>query len=84
MLFPFDVHFLVILSSRCFVYLTEKTCEKIVTLMHCIDNKHVLCYVGNVVRAHVKEDENQKSKGYGTVQFETPMEALNAVSILHI
>ena len=37
---------------------------------------------GNVVRANVKEDDNQKSKGYGTVQFETPLEALNAVCIL--
>ncbi|XP_031563913.1 myelin expression factor 2-like isoform X2 [Actinia tenebrosa] len=38
---------------------------------------------GNVVRANVKEDDNHKSKGYGTVQFETPTEAMNAVMLLN-
>ena len=37
---------------------------------------------GNVIRAEISEDEQKKSKGYGTVQFETAMEALNAISIL--
>ena len=34
------------------------------------------------MRAEINEDNDKKSRGYGTVQFETPMDALNAVSIL--
>lgn len=38
---------------------------------------------GNVLRAEISEDEQKKSKGYGTVQFETAMEALNAINMFH-
>ncbi|XP_028406038.1 myelin expression factor 2-like [Dendronephthya gigantea] len=38
---------------------------------------------GRVVRADVAEDNDKKSKGHGTVQFETPLEAINAVFIMN-
>ncbi|EDO45532.1 predicted protein [Nematostella vectensis] len=38
---------------------------------------------GHVIRAEIMEDDEKKSKGMGTVQFETPMEAMNAVNLLH-
>ncbi|CAB3995617.1 myelin expression factor 2 isoform X1, partial [Paramuricea clavata] len=38
---------------------------------------------GRVVRADVAEDHDKKSKGHGTVQFETPLEAINAVFIMN-
>ena len=41
-----------------------------------------LCFSGNVVRADINLDSDHKSKGFGTVQFETATEAINAVCIL--
>ena len=38
--------------------------------------------IGRVVRADIAEDNEKKSKGHGTVQFDTPLEAINAVCIL--
>ncbi|XP_073251535.1 myelin expression factor 2-like [Porites lutea] len=38
---------------------------------------------GNVVRADINLDSDHKSKGFGTVQFETATEAINAVSMFH-
>ena len=43
---------------------------------------HIYCVVGNVVRVDIAEDQDKKSKGFGTVVFETPGEALSAVCIL--
>ena len=40
------------------------------------------CFSGNVVRADINLDSDHKSKGFGTVQFETATEAINAVCIL--
>lgn len=34
------------------------------------------------MRADISEHSDGKSKGHGTVQFETPVEAVNAVCIL--
>ena len=34
------------------------------------------------MRADIAEDNEKKSKGHGTVQFDTPLEAINAVCIL--
>lgn len=39
---------------------------------------------GNVVRSEIKEDKVGKSRGMGTVQFETPMEAVQAICILAV
>lgn len=39
-------------------------------------------FTGKVVRADISEGSDGKSKGHGTVQFETPLEAVNAVCIL--
>ena len=39
---------------------------------------------GNVVRVDIAEDNEKKSKGFGTVIFDTPAEALQAVCILSI
>lgn len=43
-----------------------------------------LCFIltGNVIRADINLDSDHKSKGFGTVQFETATEAINAVCIL--
>ena len=41
-----------------------------------------LSITGNVVRVDIAEDQDKKSKGFGTVVFETPGEALSAVCIL--
>lgn len=38
---------------------------------------------GNVIRADINLDSDNKSKGFGTVQFETATEAINAVSMFH-
>ena len=43
-----------------------------------------LCFSGNVVRADINLDSDHKSKGFGTVQFETATEAVNAVCILSV
>jgi len=40
------------------------------------------CFAGNVIRADINLDSDNKSKGFGTVQFETATEAINAVCIL--
>ena len=37
---------------------------------------------GNVIRADINLDSDHKSKGFGTVQFETATEAISAVCIL--
>lgn len=38
---------------------------------------------GVVVRADILEDKDGKSRGMGTVTFEMPIEAVQAVCILH-
>lgn len=38
---------------------------------------------GVVKRADVKEDKDGKSRGMGTVTFEQPLEAVQAICILH-
>ena len=38
---------------------------------------------GVVKRADVKEDKDGKSRGMGTVTFEQPLEAMQAICILH-
>lgn len=38
---------------------------------------------GNVIRADINLDSDHKSKGFGTVQFETATEAISAVSMFH-
>eukprot|EP00794_Sanderia_malayensis_P012311 gene12311-13581_t len=40
--------------------------------------KDVFRRAGNVVRVDIVEDDNKRSKGYGTVLFSSPMEALQA------
>ena len=37
---------------------------------------------GKVNKAEVMEDSNKKSRGMGTVQYETPLEAVQAICIL--
>ena len=37
---------------------------------------------GQVVHAEINKNRDGKSKGNGTVQFKTPLEAINAVCIL--
>ena len=45
--------------------------------------REMFCYfLGNVARVDLAEDPDRKSKGFGTVVFDTPMEALQAVCIL--
>lgn len=44
--------------------------------------KDVFRLAGNVTRAEIKEDKDGKSRGMGTVTFETPFEAVQAVCIL--
>jgi heterogeneous nuclear ribonucleoprotein M len=44
--------------------------------------KEVFALAGKVVYAELKEDKNGKSRGLGTVEFETPLEAVQAVCIL--
>ena len=43
--------------------------------------RHALFYVGRVVRADVLMDDSKRSKGCGTVLFETAEEAAHAVCI---
>ena len=38
---------------------------------------------GQVVHAEINKNRDGKSKGNGTVQFKTPLEAINAVCILN-
>lgn len=45
--------------------------------------KDVFRLAGNVLRAEIKEDKDGKSRGMGTVTFETPMEAVQAISMFN-
>ncbi|KAK3578292.1 hypothetical protein CHS0354_010496, partial [Potamilus streckersoni] len=45
--------------------------------------KDVFKLAGNVIRAEIKQDKDGKSRGMGTVQFEFPMEALQAISMFN-
>ncbi len=45
--------------------------------------KEVFGMAGAVVRADILEDKDGKSRGMGTVTFEMPIEAVQAVCILH-
>ena len=44
--------------------------------------KEVFALAGNVLATNIKEDRAGKSRGMGTVTFETPLEAVQAVCIL--
>lgn len=44
--------------------------------------KDVFKLAGNVRQAKIMEDKDGKSRGMGTVTFETPMEAVQAICIL--
>lgn len=44
--------------------------------------KEVFGMAGVVKRADVKEDKDGKSRGMGTVTFEQPLEAVQAICIL--
>lgn len=44
--------------------------------------KEVFGMAGTVRRADVKEDKDGKSRGMGTVTFEQPLEAVQAICIL--
>ena len=44
--------------------------------------KDVFKLAGKVIRSEIKEDKEGKSRGMGTVQFEAPMEAVQAICIL--
>ena len=44
--------------------------------------KEVFALAGKVVDAELKEDKFGKSRGLGNVQFETPLEAVQAICIL--
>uniref|UniRef100_A0AAQ5ZFF6 RRM domain-containing protein n=1 Tax=Amphiprion ocellaris TaxID=80972 RepID=A0AAQ5ZFF6_AMPOC len=45
--------------------------------------KEVFCMAGVVKRADVKEDKDGKSRGMGTVTFEQPLEAVQAISMFN-
>jgi len=38
---------------------------------------------GNCTRCDIAQDDDKRSKGYGTVQFETPFEALSAIALFN-
>lgn len=38
---------------------------------------------GNCTRCDIAEGEDRRSKGFGSLQFDTPMEALTAVSMFN-
>ena len=44
--------------------------------------REVFKLAGNVMKAEIKEDKNGKSRGMGIVQFEQPLEAVQAICIL--
>lgn len=44
--------------------------------------KEVFAMAGVVKRADVKEDKDGKSRGMGTVTFDQPLEAVQAICIL--
>lgn len=46
--------------------------------------KEVFSIAGIVKRADVKEDKDGKSRGMGTVTFDQPVEAVQAICILQI
>ncbi|XP_041917769.1 myelin expression factor 2 isoform X1 [Alosa sapidissima] len=45
--------------------------------------REVFCMAGTVKRADVKEDKDGKSRGMGTVTFQQPLEAVQAVSMFN-
>ncbi|XP_029354645.1 myelin expression factor 2 isoform X3 [Echeneis naucrates] len=45
--------------------------------------KEVFCMAGMVKRADVKEDKDGRSRGMGTVTFEQPLEAVQAISMFN-
>nr|KAG5695168.1 hypothetical protein BaRGS_030214 [Batillaria attramentaria] len=45
--------------------------------------REVFKLAGNVIKAEIKEDKQGKSRGMGIVQFEHPMEAIQAVSMFN-
>ncbi|KAE8617783.1 hypothetical protein XENTR_v10009197 [Xenopus tropicalis] len=45
--------------------------------------KEVFCIAGTVKRADIKEDKDGKSRGMGTVTFEQPIEAVQAISMFN-
>ncbi|XP_018106770.1 myelin expression factor 2 L homeolog isoform X1 [Xenopus laevis] len=45
--------------------------------------KEVFCISGTVKRADIKEDKDGKSRGMGTVTFEQPIEAVQAISMFN-
>ncbi|KAL4227220.1 Myelin expression factor 2 [Mactra antiquata] len=45
--------------------------------------KDVFRLAGNVTRAEIKLDKNGKSRGFGTVSFEAPVEAVQAISMFN-
>ena len=49
-----------------------------------VANWMILMFSGKVIRADINLDSDHKSKGFGTVQFETATEAINAVCILYM
>ena len=44
--------------------------------------KDVFKLAGSAMKADIKVDKDGKSRGMGTVQFETPLEAVQAICIL--
>lgn len=46
--------------------------------------KEVFSMAGMVVRADILEDKDGKSRGMGTVTFDMPLEAVQAVCILFV
>merc|ERR1719334_2528353 len=38
---------------------------------------------GNCIRCDIAQDDDKRSKGFGTVQFETPFEALSAIALFN-
>ncbi|XP_041364427.1 myelin expression factor 2-like isoform X1 [Gigantopelta aegis] len=45
--------------------------------------KDVFKLAGNAIKADIKVDKDGKSRGLGTVQFETPLEAVQAISMFN-
>jgi len=45
--------------------------------------KDIFKMAGNVLHAEIKEDKDGKSRGIGTVQFEFPLEAVQAISMFN-
>ena len=45
--------------------------------------KDVFKLSGNVHRAEIMEDKSGRSRGFGTVTFDSPVEAVQAICILY-